>query len=192
MKYLKPVTGFRLELPEIALAIVVKGYKIIKDIVPSTYGDIMKDLPLSDDVTLESLNFYEVFENLMNKSKLFLEDKALDKKNLFFLRKCGVYGTYHWVRVHAWSESGYCIAENPNVNHFVEPWRNSAGRKHLLEDSIFFVLQSKKKMSSPITCSTCGKELTTKEIMSKIMHIGVYDGSPNCQEGKVYCEKCKL
>ncbi|MDQ5962111.1 MAG: hypothetical protein QG669_504, partial [Patescibacteria group bacterium] len=48
--------------------------------------------------------------------------------------------------VHAWSEGGYALSENPNVNFFVEPWRKNTDRKHLLENSIFFVLHSKKEL----------------------------------------------
>ena len=146
MKYLQPATGFQLDLPEASLVITIKGYKLIKGVSPSTYGDIMNDIPLSSNVTLESLSFDEVFEELLKKSKFFLEDKALIKKNLFFLRKNGIHNTYHWVRVHAWSENSYCLTENVNGNFFVEPWRNDADRKHLLEDSIFFVLHSKKSI----------------------------------------------
>ena len=68
MKYLKPVTGFHLELPEAALVVAIKGYKLNKEVIPSTYGDIMNDIPLSDAVSLESLSFYEVFNELMTKS----------------------------------------------------------------------------------------------------------------------------
>jgi hypothetical protein len=146
MKYLEPAIGFHVELHEASLLIAVKGYKLIKGTVPSRYGDIMDDLPLLNGVTLESLSFYEVFEELMTKSKFFLEDKLLASKNIFFLRKCGLHGTYHWVHMIAWGEGTYSISENPNVNFFIEPWRNDSDRKRLLEDSIFFVLQSKKQL----------------------------------------------
>ncbi len=187
--------GFSLEIPKASLLIAVKGYKLIKNAVPSTYGDIMNDLPVSNNVTLESISFHGVFEELMTKNKFFLEDKSLASKNLFFLRKCDLYNTYHWVHVHAWSKGTYTTGENPNGNFFVEPWRNDTDRKHLLEDSMFFVMQSKKELSlkniEQIICSDCGEKLTTQEIMSKIMHIGIDDGSLNCQPGKAYCEKCK-
>ncbi len=191
MKYLQASMGFQIELPIASILITVKGYKLIKGIIPSTYGDIMNDIPLSSNVTLDSLSFYDVFEELMTKSKFFMKDKLLASKNIFFLRKCGVYGTYHWVHMIEWNDEGYAIGENPNVNFFIEPWRNHFARKHLLEDSIFFVLQSRKELSSVITCSDCGEILTTQEICSKIMHIAKDDGSLNCQEGKAYCEKCK-
>lgn len=147
MKYLQPAIGFHVELHEASLLIAVKGYKLIKGIVPFKYGDIMNDLPLLNGATLGSLSFYEVFEELMTKSKFFLEEKLLASKNIFFLRKCGLYSTYHWVHMIAWSEGTYSIGENPNENFFIEPWRNDSDRRRLLEDSIFFVLQSKKKLS---------------------------------------------
>ena len=147
MKYLEPAIGFHVELQESSILIAVKGYKIVKGAMPLKYGDIMDDIPLLNGVTLESLSFYDVFEELMTKNKFFLEDKLLAGKNIFFLRKCGLYGTYHWVHMTAWGEGTYCIGENPNVNFFVEPWRNDSDRKHLLDDSLFFVLQSKKEMS---------------------------------------------
>lgn len=142
MKYLQSAMGFHVELNEASLIIAVKGYKLIKGIIPSTYGDIMGDLPLLNGVTLESLSFHIVFEELMTKSKLFLEEKFLTSKNIFFLRKCVIYGTYHWVHMIAWGENGYGYAENPNGNFFVEPWRDDFYRKHFPEDSIFFVLHS--------------------------------------------------
>lgn len=147
MKYLKPAIGFHVELHEASLLIAVKGYKLVKGAVPPEYGDIMNDLPLLNGVTLGSLSFYDVFEELMTKNKFFLKDKLLSSKNIFFLRKCGLYGTYHWVHVTAWSDKTYCIAENQNANFFIEPWRNNSDRKLLLEDSLFFVLQSKKELS---------------------------------------------
>ena len=147
MKYLRPAMAFHVELHGASLLIAVKGYKLIKEIVPSKYGDIMDDLPLLNGATLESLSFHAVFEELMTKSKLFLEEKFLASKNIFFLRKCVLHGKYHWVHVHGWSEHGYSLAENPNGNFFVEPWRNNSDRKCLLEDSIFFVLQFKKELS---------------------------------------------
>jgi hypothetical protein len=146
MNYLQPITGFYVELPEVSSLVGVKGYKIIPGTTPSKYGDIMGDLPLSDTVTLESLSFHDVFHELMKKSKLFLDDKSLVNKNIFFLRKCVLYDTYHWVHVHGWSEKGYCLAENPNANFFVEPWRDASKRKNLLEESILFVMQSKKEL----------------------------------------------
>lgn len=149
MKYLQPAIGFHVELQEASLLIAIKGYKLIEGVVPSKYGDIMDDLPLSESngVTLESLSFHDIFEEIiMTKSKLFLEDKSLSGKNIFFLRKCGLYGTYHWVLIHAWSENRYALDENVNVNFFIEPWRNDSDRKHLLDNSIFFVLHSKKEM----------------------------------------------
>jgi len=138
--------GFYIELPNLSLRLMIKAFRLIEGAVPSTYGEIMNDIHLSNDVTLESLSFYDVFEELMTKSKFFLEDKSLSNKNLFFLRKCGVHRTYHWVHVHGWSESGYAIGENPNANYFVEPWRNASDCKSLLENSVFFVLDSKKKI----------------------------------------------
>ena len=147
MKYLQPTIGFHFELQEASLFIAVKGYKLIKDIVPSKYSDIMDDLPLLNDVTRESLSFHGIFEELiMTKSKLFLEEKFLSSKNIFFLRKCGIDGKYYWVNVTAWGEGTYCVSENPNENFFIEPWRSNSDRKRLLEDSIFFVLQSMKKL----------------------------------------------
>ncbi|MFA6514852.1 MAG: hypothetical protein WCT42_01135 [Candidatus Paceibacterota bacterium] len=146
MKYLEPTIGFHVELHEASLLIAVKGYKLVKGAVPPKYSDIMDDLPLFNGVTLESLSFYDVFEELMTKNKFFLEDKLLASKNIFFLRKCGVCGTYHWVHVTVWEEGTYCICEHQNVNFFIEPWRNDFDRKRLLEDSIFFVLQSKKQL----------------------------------------------
>ena len=146
MKYLQPAIGFHVELHEAALLIAIKGYKIIEGTIPSEYGDIMKDLPLLNGATLESLSFYDVFEELMTKGKFFLEDKSLSNKNIFFLRKCGLYGTYHWVHVTAWSDGTYCTSQSPNTNFFIEPWRNNSDRNHLLEDSIFFILQSKKEL----------------------------------------------
>ncbi len=147
MKYLKPTIGFHFELHEASLLVAVKGYKLINDVVPSKYGDIMGDLPLLNGVTLESLSFHGIFEELiMTKSKLFLEEKFLFSKNIFFLRKCGIDGKYYWVNVTLWNEGTFCMSENPNENFFVEPWRNNSDRKHLLEDSIFFVLQSRKEL----------------------------------------------
>jgi len=147
MKYLQPAMGFHVELHEASLLVAVKGYKLIKGAVPSKYGDIMDDIPIPNEVTLEHLSFHKVFEELMTKNKLFMEEKFLASKNIFFLRKCNLYGTYHWVHMRGWSEDGYGMAENQNVNFFVEPWRNNSDRKHLLEDSIFFVLQSRKELS---------------------------------------------
>ena len=138
--------GFYIPTSNASHLIAVKGYKLIKGTTPSLYGDIMNDLPVSNEATLESLSFHEAFNDLMKKSKFFLMDKLLVSKNLFFLRKCFLYGTYHWVHVHTWSEGGYALAENVNANFFVEPWINDSDRKRLLEDSIFFVMQSKKAL----------------------------------------------
>jgi hypothetical protein len=143
MKYLRPAMGFHVELHEASRVIATKGYKLNKDVVPDTYGDILKDL---DDLDLDSLSFHEIFEELMTKNKFFMQDKALADKNIFFLRKCTIHGTYHWIYMIAWSEGTYTIAQNPNVNYFVEPWRSVSDRKSLLEDSIFFVLHSSKKL----------------------------------------------
>lgn len=47
------------------------------------------------------------------------------------------------------------------------------------------------KENKPQLCSNCGQQLTTAEIMSKLMHVGTEDGSINCKVGKAYCQKCK-
>lgn len=146
MKYLQRAMGFHIELPD-AQFVAVKGYKLTPGIVPCTYGDIMGDLPLVQGGTLETLSFHEVFEDLLTKSTFFLQDKMLGNKNLFFLRKCTVNNTYHWVHIRAWSEDTHCLEQNPNGNFFVEPWRNSVDHKHLLEDSLFFVCHSKKELA---------------------------------------------
>lgn len=175
MKYLQPAMGFHVELPEASLLIAVKGYKLIKGSVPSKYGDIMDDIPIPNETTLEHLSFHEVFEELMTKSKLFLEEKFLTSKNIFFLRKCEIYGTYHWVDVHAWSEGTYTIGENPNENFFVESWRSDSVRKHLLAHSIFFILQSRKKL-----------QLNTVTILDKPFQ----DLEKEIKEPRV-CPRCK-
>jgi hypothetical protein len=143
MKYLRPAMGFNVTLHEASLMIAIKGYKLNKDVVPDTYGDIMKDL---DGLDLDSLSFHEIFEELLTKNKFFMQDKAFAGKNIFFLRKCTIHGTYHWVYMIAWDEGTYAIAERQNANYFVEPWRSVSDRKILLEDSIFFVLHSSKKL----------------------------------------------
>lgn len=154
MKYLKPTMAFHVELYGLSLTIAVKGYKLIKGIVPPMYGDIMNDFLLSDDgtlldvsTTLAPLSFHDkVFRILMKeKSKFFLEDKLLASKNVFFLIKHDSCDIYHWVKVISWRNDGfYHVGEYPNTSFFVEPGESDFGRKHLLENSIFFVLQPKK------------------------------------------------
>jgi hypothetical protein len=196
MKYLKPVIAFHVELPESALLIAVKGYKFIKGAAPSTYGDIMNEFSEDDDITLESLSFRHVFEEIMTKNKFFMKDKALLGKEFFFLREDFINKDYRWTHILDWEMGKYATtSENPNGNYFIESWRNESDRKHLLENSIFFVIHSKKELSlkniEQIICGDCGEKLTTQEIMSKVMSIGQDDSDLNSQKGKAYCEKCK-
>lgn len=195
MKYLKPVTAFHVELPKSSLLIAVKGYEIIKGAEPSTYGDIINEFHTSNDGTLESLSFRHVFEELMTKNVFFMKDKALLGKEFFFLTEDFINKDYRWVHILDWEKGEYAtISENPNCNYFIESWRSESDRKRLLENSIFFVIHSKKELSlkkiEQIICSNCGEKLTTQEIMSKVMSIGNSDDL-NSQKGKAYCEKCK-
>lgn len=196
MKYLKPAIAFHVELPEAGLIIAVKGYKLIKGAAPSTYGDIMNDLPLSNGVTLESLSFYDVFGELMTKNNFFMKDKALLGKQFFFLIKDVIDKDYRWAHILDWERGRFAtVSESPNGNYFIEPWRKESDRQDMLNNSMFFVIHSKKELSlkniEQIICSDCGEKLTTQEIMSKVMNIGVEDSSLNSQKNKAYCEKCK-
>ncbi len=196
MKYLQPATAFHVELPESGFLIAVKGYKFIKGAVPSTYGDIMNEFPVSDGSTLESLSFYNVFEELMTKNNFFMKDKALLGKKFFFLTEDIINKGYRWIHIRDWENGRYATtSESPNANDFIESWVNESEHKHLLENAIFFVVHSRKELSlkniEQIVCSDCGEKLTTQEIINKVMSIGKDDGDLNSQKGKAYCEKCK-
>lgn len=167
MKYLEPKTCFQLILNKGNLTLVVKGLKIISGTVPETYCDIMNDVvPADSDIGAVTFSGF-VFNKIMNEHfKFFNLDKGFANKTIYFLKRCIVNGTYHWVEVTSWSKNGvYSIAENPNGNFFVEPWRNATDRKRMLEDSIFFIMTSEKERENE---DTFPKKIDSSQVDSDI------------------------
>lgn len=194
MEILEQKDRFTVNLTEEAIQLDILVLKLTPGIIPDTYGHITNDI-LQSHNDLETISFSgNMYHEIMEKHyALFQEEKGFSSNVLFFLRACPVNNDHRWTQVTSWDrhDSEYItssLSESPNGNYFIEPWRNAADRKRLLENSIFLIVGSKKSL--PTLCSDCKEELTTGEVMSKIMSIGKDDRSINSQPGKAYCEKC--
>lgn len=146
MEYLKPVTSFYLKLPKTACILAIKGYQIIEGKIPPTYGDILNEFS-TNKITPETLSFNLVFEEIMEKNNFFMKEKGFLGKNFFFLNT-DLNNDYRWTHILNFEKGKYAtVAQNPNKNYFIESWINESDRNHLLKNSIFFVVHSRKELN---------------------------------------------
>jgi len=141
MEILTKTERFLIDLVELPISLDVQVYKIINGVIPITYGQIMNDIVSSGD-NLDAISFSgQMFEEIMETKHEFFKNKLdLNNKIIYFLRKCGVRNTYHWVEILEWNKRStlYALSEHNNANDFYESWMEPSKR-----ECIFFTINSK-------------------------------------------------